>query len=222
MDDDDGIGVVSLARVRGWGRAVHDGPTNARARFGGLVLCSYPVWTKERKRGRRGSRRRRARVRSFVRFDPGGVTLTCFLFLRLQVKQFYFCVANADFMLNDENNEHFPEILRERRRFYKEKAKPQDFWMVPNPAFLDAMPDVKAKVRQPCVAVVTTDKVWNDFVKLRMDRVYKGGVEGATCDILKSNAPIDPDSFAKPANWTAPYAKYAAGWWSVFEPNGDF
>ncbi|ABO96158.1 predicted protein, partial [Ostreococcus lucimarinus CCE9901] len=94
-----------------------------------------------------------------------------------QVKQFYYCVANADFMLNDENNEHFPEILRERRRFFKEKSKPQDFWIVPNPAFLDAMPDVKKKIRQPCVAVVTTDKVWNDFVKLRMDRVYKGGVE---------------------------------------------
>ena len=138
------------------------------------------------------------------------------------MKQFYYCVANADFMLNDENNEHFPEILRERRRFFKEKAKPQDFWIVPNPAFLDAMPDVKKKIRQPCVAVVTTDKVWNDFVKLRMDRVYKGGVEGAVCDILKSNAPVDADAFEKPKVWTAPYAKYAGGWWHVFEPNGDF
>ena len=68
VNDDDEIGVKSLACVRGMGRAVRDGPTNARARFGGLVSCSYPVWTKERKRGRRGSRRRRARafVRSFV------------------------------------------------------------------------------------------------------------------------------------------------------------
>ena len=141
---------------------------------------------------------------------------------RTQVKQFYYCVANADFMLNDENNEHFPEILRERRRFFKEKSKPQDFWIVPNPAFLDAMPDVKKKIRQPCVAVVTTDKVWNDFVKLRMDRVYKGGVEGAVCDILKSSAAIDPNAFPAPTNWTAPYASYAAGWWNVFEPNGVF
>lgn len=88
-------------------------------------------------------------------------------------------------MLNDENSEHFPEILRERRRFFKEKQKAQDFWIVANPAFLDAMPDVKAKIRQPCVAVVTTDRVWNDFVKLRMDRVYKGGVEGAARDIFE-------------------------------------
>ena len=62
-------------------------------------------------------------------------------------------------MLNDENSEHFPEVLRERRRFYRETSKDQDFWIVPNPSFLDAMPDVKKKVRQPCVAVVTTDKV---------------------------------------------------------------
>ena len=41
-------------------------------------------------------------------------------------------------MLNDENNEHFPEVLRERRRFYRETSKEQDFWVVPNPAFLDA------------------------------------------------------------------------------------
>ena len=95
-------------------------------------------------------------------------------------------MANAEYMLHDENNEHFPEVLRERRRFYRETSKEQDFWIVPNPAFLDAMPDVKKKVRQPCVAVVTTDKVWNDFVKLRLDRVYKGAVEGTGVECLKS------------------------------------
>ena len=101
-------------------------------------------------------------------------------------------MANAEYMLHDENNEHFPEVLRERRRFYRETSKEQDFWIVPNPAFLDAMPDVKKKVRQPCVAVVTTDKVWNDFVKLRLDRVYKGAVEGTGVECLKSNELIAP------------------------------
>lgn len=60
----------------------------------------------------------------------------------MQTKKFYFCLANAEFMLNEPNNEHFPEILRERRRFYRETEKDQDFWIVPNPAFLDAMPEV--------------------------------------------------------------------------------
>jgi|TARA_B100000482_G_scaffold19690_1_gene13159 hypothetical protein len=132
-------------------------------------------------------------------------------------------VANAEYMLNDENSEHFPEVLRERRRFYRETSKDQDFWIVPNPSFLDAMPDVKKKVRQPCVAVVTTDKVWNDFVKLRMDRVYKGAVEGTGVECLKSNELIPKDAFAAPdpSKWTAPYVKYAPGWWEAFYPGNE-
>ncbi len=172
-------------------------------------------WSYPQRDGTGRRRRRRGERRNERRTDDARARAT-------QTAQFYYCVANADFMLNDENNEHFPEILRERRRFFKEKSKPQDFWIVANPTFLDATPEIKAKIRQPCVAVVTTDKVWNDFVKLRLDRVYKGGVEGAARDILKSSAPVDPSAFEAPANWTAPYAKYAAGWWSVFEPNGDF
>ena len=98
-------------------------------------------------------------------------------------------------MLNDENNEHFPEVLRERRRFYRETKKDQDFWVVPNPTFLDAMPDVAKKIRQPCVAVVTTDKVWNDFIKLRLDRVYKGAIEGNAEECLASKSLIPKDAF---------------------------
>ena len=138
-------------------------------------------------------------------------------------KKFYFCIANADFMLNDENNEHFPEVLRERRRFYRETSKEQDFWVVPNPSFLDAMPDVAKKVRQPCVAVVTTDKVWNDFIKLRLDRVYKGAIEGNAEECLASKSLIAADAFAAPdpAKWTAPYNKYAPGWWEAFYPGNE-
>merc|ERR1712196_637756 len=85
------------------------------------------------------------------------------------------------------------------------------------PTFLDAMPEVKKKIRQPCVAVVTTDEVWNTFVKLRMDRVYKGSVEGTGSELLKSNEMIAADAFppVDKAKWTAPYNKYAAGWGSV-------
>jgi hypothetical protein len=127
-------------------------------------------------------------------------------------------------MLNDENNEHFPEILRERRRFYRETEKPQDFWIVPNPTFLDSMPEVKKKIRQPCVAVMTTDEVWNTFIKLRMDRVYKGSVDGTGAELLKSNELIAADAFPKvdPSKWTAPYNKYSPGWWEVFYPGADW
>jgi|TARA_B110000977_G_scaffold38255_1_gene51433 hypothetical protein len=126
-------------------------------------------------------------------------------------------------MLNDENNEHLPEVLRERRRFYREIAREQDFWVVPNPAFLDAMPDVAKKVKQPCVAVVTTDKVWNDFIKLRMDRVYKGALTGDASEVLASKTLIKADHFKPPdpSKWTAPYAKYAPGWWEAFYPGNE-
>ena len=140
-----------------------------------------------------------------------------------QTKKFFFCLANADFMLNDPNNEHFPEILRERRRYYREINKDQDFWIVPNPSFLDAMPDVAKKVRQPCVAVVTNDEVWNNFIKLRLDRVYKGCVEGTAEECLAMKTPIAKDAFPPiPASeWTAPYNKYAAGWWEAFYPGNE-
>ncbi|CAL6384942.1 unnamed protein product [Bathycoccus prasinos] len=139
-------------------------------------------------------------------------------------RAYYFCIANADFMLNDENNEHFPEILRERRRFYRETEKLQDFWIVPNPTFLDSMPEIKKKIRQPCVAVMTTDEVWNTFIKLRMDRVYKGSVEGTGAELLKSNELIAADAFppVDPSKWTAPYNKYSPGWWEVFYPGADW
>ena len=94
---------------------------------------------------------------------------------------------------------------------------------MPNPSFLDAMPDVAKKIRQPCVAVVTTDKVWNDFVKLRLDRVYKGAIEGNAEECLASKSLIAADAFAAPdpAKWTAPYNKYAPGWWEAFYPGNE-
>jgi len=140
-----------------------------------------------------------------------------------EVKKYWFCIANADFMLHDENNEHFPEVLRERRRFYREIDREQDFWIVPNPKFLDAMPDVDKKVRKPCVAVVTNDKVWNDFIKLRLDRVYKGGIECTRAEALESKDLIPADFFKAPdpKDWTAPYNKYSPGWWEAFYPGNE-
>ena len=52
------------------------------------------------------------------------------------------------------------------------------------------------------------------FVKLRLDRVIKGRLEGEVADVLKSNtAELE---FEEPDRWTAPYSKYASGWWKVF------
>lgn len=72
----------------------------------------------------------------------------------------HFVIANADFMLNDENNEHFPEVLRERRRFFLENQAPVNFFLVANPAWLDSLPEVAKQVRQPAVALVSPDAQW--------------------------------------------------------------
>ena len=70
-------------------------------------------------------------------------------------------VANSDFMLHDVQNEAFAEQLRERTRFFKEKGKKLDFFLVANPAWLDEdFPEESSKVRRPCVALVSTDEIW--------------------------------------------------------------
>ena len=69
-------------------------------------------------------------------------------------------VANADFMLHDVQNESFAEQLRERRRLFKEKNTPLDFWLVSEPAWLEKQfPAEAKKVGRPCVALVSTDKI---------------------------------------------------------------
>ncbi len=52
------------------------------------------------------------------------------------------------------------------------------------------------------------------YCKLRLDRVLKGELSGSLADVTASKGPVPP--FAKPASWTAPYNKYAQGWWDMF------
>lgn len=50
-------------------------------------------------------------------------------------RKYYFVVANAKFMLDEE--EHFKELMFERLRNYGELNIEQDFWLVIEPKFLD-------------------------------------------------------------------------------------
>ncbi|OAY29851.1 ycf54-like protein [Manihot esculenta] len=61
-----------------------------------------------------------------------------------QANKYYFVVANAKFMLDEE--EHFKELLFERYRNYGERNKEQDFWLVIEPKFLDKAPAKSAKI----------------------------------------------------------------------------
>ena len=86
----------------------------------------------------------------------------------------YFFVAASERFLTEE--EPLEEVLRERVRDYQEKGKEIDFWLVRQPAFLDA-PELQGSgdaVPRPAAAVISTDATFIDFMKLRLEYVLKG------------------------------------------------
>lgn len=103
-------------------------------------------------------RSRRARVRAAAAAEPASLLPT--FYDPAVASSWHFVLANADFMLNDENNEHLPELLRERRRFFLEHDAPVNFFVVTQPAWLDGMPELAKRVRTPAVAIVSPDETW--------------------------------------------------------------
>lgn len=70
-------------------------------------------------------------------------------------------IANAEFMLHDVQNESLAEQLREKVRHYGDQGKEVDFFLVPEPTWLDERFPEKAKlIGRPCVALVSTDRIW--------------------------------------------------------------
>lgn len=70
-------------------------------------------------------------------------------------------VAYAEFFFNDPQNESLAEQLRERVRYFKEINREIDFYIVPEPRWLDQKYPEQAKmVRRPCAAIMSTDKSW--------------------------------------------------------------
>ncbi|XP_054796409.1 uncharacterized protein LOC129301829 [Prosopis cineraria] len=132
--------------------------------------------------------------------------------------KYYFVVANAKFMLDEE--EHFQEVLFERLRLYGERDKAQDFWLVIEPKFLDRFPDITKRLKRPSVALVSTNGPWITFMKLRLDRVLSESFEAESLEEALASNPVNLE-FEKPENWVAPYPKYKFGWWEPFLPPGQ-
>ena len=95
----------------------------------------------------------------------------------------YFFVAASEKFLTVE--EPLEEILKERERNYKENNKEKDFWLLKNPSFLRTSQFVELikKIPYPPAAVLSTDKKFITFLKLRLEFVAVGEFEFPNAEI---------------------------------------
>ena len=103
---------------------------------------------------------------------------------------YYYVAASQRFLLEEEP---FDEVIKERYRHYKSKEKEVDFWVIKQPAFLEApeLADVKAKCPQPSAAVVSTDKTFITWLKLRLEYVAIGEFESPSETIPEPLASLE-------------------------------
>ena len=95
----------------------------------------------------------------------------------------YFFVAASEKFLTVEDP--IEEILRERMRNYKENNREIDFWLLKNPSFLQTSQfvDLKSKIPSPPAAILSTDKKFITFLKLRLEFVAVGEFEFPSAEI---------------------------------------
>ena len=95
---------------------------------------------------------------------------------------YYFVAASEKFLTIEEPLE---EILKERVRNYKENDKEINFWLLKNPSFLKSpqFVDLHAQIPKPPAAVLSTDKKFITFLKLRLEFVVVGEFEFPNAEI---------------------------------------
>ncbi|HEY9668186.1 MAG TPA: MgPME-cyclase complex family protein [Coleofasciculaceae cyanobacterium] len=108
------------------------------------------------------------------------------------MQTYYYVLASQRFLLEEEPLE---EVLRERTRNYNEREKEIDFWLVKQPAFLESpqMAQIKQECPQPAAAIISTDRQFITWLKLRLEFVKTGEFQApseAIPDPLASLAPV--------------------------------
>ena len=95
----------------------------------------------------------------------------------------YFFVAASEKFLTIE--EPLEEILKERIRNYKENRKEIDFWLLRSPSFLRSSKflELSSKIPNPPAAVISTDRKFITFLKLRLEFVAVGEFECPSAEI---------------------------------------
>ena len=89
---------------------------------------------------------------------------------------YHYILASQKFLLEDEPLE---EVLKERTRDYIDKGREIDFWLIKQPAFLNApeLNDEKNRCPQPATAIVSTNEQFITWLKLRLEFVAVGQFE---------------------------------------------
>jgi hypothetical protein len=103
---------------------------------------------------------------------------------------YYYVAASQRFLLEEEP---LDEVLAERQRHYRSQEKEIDFWLIKQPAFLAApeLAAVKAKCPQPSAAVVSTDKTFITWLKLRLEYVAIGEFDAPSASIPDALASLE-------------------------------
>ncbi len=96
---------------------------------------------------------------------------------------YYFVAASEKFLTVEEPLE---EILKERQRNYKENNKEIDFWLLKNPSFLQTtkFSNLTAKIPSTPAALISTDRKFITFLKLRLEFVAVGEFECPNAEII--------------------------------------
>jgi Protein of unknown function (DUF2488) len=89
------------------------------------------------------------------------------------MQTYYYVLASQHFLIEEEP---IAEVLKERIRYYHEQEKEIDFWLVKQPAFLEApqMAEIKAKSPRPAAAIISTNSQFITWLKLRLEYVITG------------------------------------------------
>jgi hypothetical protein len=103
---------------------------------------------------------------------------------------YYYILASQKFLIEEEPLE---EVLRERTRHYQEKKQEIDFWLVKQPAFLEApeFAEIKAKCPQPAAAIISTNQQFITWLKLRLEYVIVGEFQAPSQTITDPLASLE-------------------------------
>ena len=109
------------------------------------------------------------------------------------MQTYYYVLASQRFLTEEEP---IQEVLKERTRNYQEQEKEIDFWLVNQPAFLEApeLAEIKAKCPQPATTIISTNAQFITWLKLRLEYVITGEFQAPSETIPQPLASLVPVS----------------------------